>query len=66
MRKLKGLVDRGLERTAGLWPDVRAGFDLVRRAAHELGNDRELTGKVVRRRYAGVLDDVRSAAGRAA
>jgi len=66
LRKLKGLVDRGLERTAGLWPDVRAGFDLVRRAAHELGNDRELTGKVVRRRYAGVLDDVRAAAGRAA
>jgi hypothetical protein len=66
LQKLKGLVDRGLERTAGLWPDVRAGFDLVHRAAHELGNDRGLTGKGVRRRYAGVLDEVRAAAGRAA
>jgi len=63
---LKGIVDRGLAATADLWPDVRAGFDLVHRAAHELGNDRELTGRGVRRRYRGVLDDVRAAAERAA
>jgi len=63
---LKSLVDRGLEQTAELWPDVRAGFDLVHRAAHELGNDRGLTGKGVRRRYEGVLDAVRAAAERAA
>ena len=62
---MKGIVDRGLEQTAGLWPDVRAGFGLVHRAAHELGNDRELTGTGVRRRYAGVLDEVRAAAERA-
>ena len=45
---------------------MRAGFDLVRRAAHELSNDRELSGAGVRRRLGGVLDEVRAAAGRAA
>lgn len=40
---------------------MRAGFDLVHRAAHELGNDRDLCGAGVRRRYRGVLDAVRGA-----
>ncbi len=55
-------MDRGLEQTAELWPDVRVGFDLIHRAAHELGNERELNGKGVRRRYRRVLDDVGAAA----
>jgi hypothetical protein len=63
---LKGIVDKGLERTAELWPDVRVGFQLIRKAAHELGNKRELTAKGVRRRYKGVPGEVREAAGRAA
>lgn len=66
MQKLKGIIGKGLAATADLWPDVRAGFDLVHRAAHELGNDRGPTGRGVRRRFRGVLDDVRAAAGRAA
>ena len=66
LTKLKGIVDEGLARTADLWPDVRAGFDLLHRAAHELGNERGLGGAGVRRRYQGVLDDVRAAAERAA
>lgn len=66
LQKLKGIVDKGLEQTAELWPDVRVGFDLIHRAAHELGNERELTGKGVRRRYEGVLDDIRAAAEQAA
>ena len=45
---------------------MRAGFDLVHRAAHELGNERELRGAGVRRRYRGVLDEIRTAAARAA
>ena len=44
---------------------MRAGFDLVHRAARELGNDRGLTARGVKRRYAGVLDDIRAAAERA-
>jgi len=44
---------------------VRAGFDLVHRAAHELGNERELRGAGVRRRYRGVLNEIRTAAARA-
>jgi hypothetical protein len=66
LQKLKGIVDQGLEQTAEMWPEVRVGFDLIHRAAHELGNERELTGKGVRRRYKRVLDDVRAAAERAA
>ena len=37
LTKLKGIVDKGLERTAALWPDVRVGFDLIHRAAHRAG-----------------------------
>ena len=59
-------MDEGLQRTADLWPGVRAGFDLLHRAAHELGNERGLTGTGVRRRYKGVLHDVRAAAEQAA
>ena len=44
---------------------MRAGFDLVHRAAHELGNERELRGAGVRRRYRGVLNEIRTAAARA-
>ena len=66
LTKLKGIVDKGLERTAALWPDVRVGFDLIHRAAHELGNERALSGRGVRRRYKAALDEVRAAAARAA
>ena len=65
MQKLKGIVDRGIEQTGELWPDVRAGFDRVHRAAHELANERGLRGAGVRRRYRGVLDEIRQAAARA-
>lgn len=59
-------MDKGLEQTAELWPDVREGFGFIRKAAHELGNERELGGKGVRRRYRGVLQDIREAAEQAA
>lgn len=45
---------------------MRVGFDLLPRAAHELGSEQDLTGKGVRRRGRGVLDEVRAAVGRAA
>jgi len=72
LQKLKGIVDRGLERTAELWPDVRVGFDLVHRAAHALGGGGDDDGRpgsgtavVRRRRHRRVLDAVRAAARRA-
>ena len=65
LKKLKQIVDNGLEQTAELWPEVRVGFDLVHRAAHELANERERTGQGVRRRFKAVLADVRDAAERA-
>ena len=37
MRRLKGLIDRGLTATADLWPAIRTAFDWVHRAAHILG-----------------------------
>lgn len=66
MKKLKAVVDKGLGRTADLWPDVREGFGFIRRAAHELGNERGLGGRGVKRRYKPVLADIREAAERAA
>ncbi len=66
LKKLKQIVDKGLKQTAQLWPEVRAGFDLVHRAAHELGNERERTGQGVRRRFKAVLADMRAAVERAA
>jgi hypothetical protein len=36
---LKGMVERGLAATAGLWPAVRAAFGWVHRAAHILGQE---------------------------
>jgi hypothetical protein len=67
---LKGVIDKGLERTADLWPDVRAGFDFVHRAARVLKNEpgggTPLEGEAVRRQYQALLDDARRVAGRAA
>lgn len=59
-------MDQGLEQTTELWPGVRAGFDLVHRAAHELGNERELSGQGVRRRFKVILADMRVAVEQAA
>ena len=58
-------MDKGLEETAELWPDVREGFGFIRRAAHELGNERGLSGKGVKRRYQAVLDGCSADGGRA-
>jgi hypothetical protein len=37
LRRLKGLIDRGLTATADLWPPIRTAFGWVHRAAHILG-----------------------------
>lgn len=45
-----------------MWPAVQCGFDLVRGVAHELGNEGELSGKGVRRRFKSALEKIRAAA----
>jgi len=37
LRRLKGLIERGLEATAALWPPIRLAFGWVHQAAHILG-----------------------------
>jgi hypothetical protein len=51
LRKLKGIVGRALDQTAPMWPEVRAGFDLVHRAAGVLANAAGSAAAAVRARY---------------
>lgn len=44
-------MDKGLEKTADLWPEVKAGFELVQEAAQILGNESEQSGAEVRQKY---------------
>lgn len=54
MRKLKGLIDRGLAATAGLWPPILLAFGWVHQAAHLLGVD-GIDPEVARKRLGGLL-----------
>lgn len=54
MRRLKGLIDRGLEATAGTWPAIRMAFTWVHLAAHILGAEGG-GAKEVRKRLGGLL-----------
>ncbi len=57
-------MDSGLAKTASLWPDVRAGFALVHRAADILRNREEREGRAVRRKYQKHLREMKKKAGR--
>jgi hypothetical protein len=48
-------LEKGLNGTAELWPDVEVGFGWLRRAATILGNAAGEDAGTVRRRYAGLL-----------
>lgn len=54
MRKLKGLIDRGLGATASLWPAIALAFAWVHKAASILGAE-GARGSSVRRRLGGLL-----------
>ncbi|MBF8301106.1 MAG: transposase [Acidobacteria bacterium] len=56
---LKELLDRSLEDTASLWPDVQSGFALVNQAAEVLRNPRRRRGATVRRTYQLLLRRIR-------
>ena len=55
MTRLRAILAKGLEATAGTWPEVRAAFGLVWRAAAILGNKKCLDAVGVRRRYRGLI-----------
>jgi hypothetical protein len=52
--RLKRIVERGLESTAGLWPSVQVAFAWVHQAAHILGQE-DLMGAPVRSQLSGRL-----------
>src|SRR5262249_56138193 len=55
LRRLKGLLARGLMDTAALWPDVRVGYHWVHQAAHILSNQDQHEALTVQRRLGGLL-----------
>lgn len=62
--RLKGLIDRALADTAGLWPAVRVAFAWVHKAARLLGAEGASAAQV-RARLAGLLGSMRRHRGRA-
>jgi hypothetical protein len=62
--RLRGLLRRGLEGTADLFPTVRTGFGWVHRVAHVLGRQ-DLSGTQVRQRLRVQLGRMRAEANRA-
>jgi len=56
------VIRTGLERTAQLWPEVRAGFGLLKQMAEVLRNEALLSGEQVRGRFAEVAQGVAQAA----
>jgi hypothetical protein len=53
--RLKTILQRGLDATAALWPDVRVAYSWVHRVAHLLANDEHQTATAVKRRVQGLL-----------
>ncbi len=52
-------MDRGLEETAPLWPDVRTAYRWVHSAARILDNDANEPGAKIQQRYQGLLGAMR-------
>jgi hypothetical protein len=63
---LRELLQRGLEKTAALFPEVRIGFGYVHRVARLLDNPGGLPGEQIKQRLRGMLRRLRAAARRAA
>ena len=55
LRRLKTILQRGLDDTAALWPDVRRTYGWVQRAAHILNNEDQRGEAAVKRRLQGLL-----------
>jgi hypothetical protein len=64
LSRLRELIRRGLEKTAGLFPAVRVGFGYVGRVARLLGRE-DLSGRQVKARLRLLLGRMAAEAGRA-
>jgi hypothetical protein len=62
LKRLRHLLRRGLEETAGLWPAVRESFKWVKRVSGLLKDKEELSAKAVRGRLVSLLGRMRRAA----
>jgi hypothetical protein len=65
LKRLHQVIRQGLQQTEPLWPQVREGFDLLKRMAVVLKNEGLHTGSVVRQRFERVLKQMVEAARRA-
>jgi len=61
LTRLRAILGKGLEATEAMWPDVRVAFGWVHRAAAILRNERGLDAAGVRRRYRGLIGEVKQA-----
>jgi len=59
---MRRLIGRGLEATAGLWPDIKRVFARVHEAAAILDNPAGDSGETVRGRYEALLERLRAEA----
>ncbi len=62
LKKLRQLLQRGLEETAALWPAVRVAYRWVKRVAKVLANEAQRPAAEVRRRLSRILSAMRRAA----
>jgi len=59
LKRLRRLLEKGLNETASSWPVIQEWYGWVRRVAHVLSNEDQANGKVVRRRLNAVLRRMR-------
>jgi hypothetical protein len=55
LRRLRRLIEAGLERTRDLWPDIERAYGWVHALARVLGNPDGLAAPRVERRFAGLI-----------
>ena len=58
MRRLRRVLQRGLTRTAELWPEIRTAYGWIHQAAHLLSNHDDLDVFVLRRAYRTLLAEM--------
>ena len=55
MKRLQGLLQRALEQTAALWPELEIAYDWVKEAVAILNNADEADGSTVKARYQALI-----------
>ena len=52
---MRSLLERGLEQTAALWPDIERAYTWIHQVAHILNNHEDEDAATVQRRFNGLL-----------